>query len=449
MCNIITMYLTDNVDRRIDEHSEKYFLNWPGRSDAVRTTTTPPKGTLVPDRKKSVNFNETENMVIEGDNLEAMKLLRDTHAEKIKTVYIDPPYNTGRNFIYGDNFHGKTRQSGDTHSDASCRIHSNWLSFMYARLCVARDLLSDDGLIFISIDNNEIHNLRLIMNEIFGEDNYRNTVIVKRGTSNCQAQFKTIHRMKGGYEYVLMYSKSPDYRLPKPLKNMGEYKSGTWNGHWRNADRPTLRYSLFGITPNTGGWRWSEKRSQKAMHNYDEMISDFGAHTTQANIDKWYVRTTKKLKQEKIDLLRLSKTGKPEHFIPPGRRDLLTDIWLDVNANGSRKLKTIMPDLNFDNPKSIDLLERILDVCGTHDGIVLDFFAGSGTTAHAVLKQNEKDGGDRKFIMIQIPEKNKTMTGDDYETIYDMCRSRIAHAIRELGVSDVQGFKAFKLKQND
>ena len=377
-------------------------------------------------------------------------------------IYIDPPYNTGNDFIYKDNFHEsissyleQTGQSKDgirltTNPETSGRFHSDWVSFMYARLYVARNLLTDDGVIFVSIDDNEVHNLRLIMNEIFGEENYRNCIIIKRGTSNIQSQFSTVQKIKGGYESILFYTKNSDSKLPKPIKD-DKKKIGMWNNHWRGTDRPTLRYELFGIMPDSGTWRWSQERSLKAIQSYKQMVLELKKSKTdisQQSIDNWYIKKIKELQCEKIDLLRLSDNGKPEHFVPPNRSELLTDVWLDINSNGSRKLKSFLPEINFDHPKSIDLLKRILDIISDKNAIILDFFAGSGTTAHAVLELNKEDGGNRKFITIQIPEKTNSKK---YPTIADICKERIKRVIKKLddGKNTDLGFKVFKLAKSN
>ena len=382
-------------------------------------------------------------------------------------IYIDPPYNTGKDFIYKDNFHEsissyleQTGQSIEgvkltTNPDTSGRFHSDWISFMYARLFIARNLLSDDGMIFVSIDDNEVDNLRLIMNEIFGEENYRNSIIIKRGTSNIQSQFSTVQKIKNGYELVLLYTKNADYNLPKPIKDIEEKKKGAWNNHWRSTDRPTLRYKLFGIIPDRGTWRWSQGRSVQAIQNYEEMIQelkDQNMDICQQNVDEWYIKKIDKLQCEKIDLLRLSNNGKPEHFVPPNRSELLTDVWLDIGSNGSRKLKSLLSDINFDHPKSVNLLKRILNMNLGKNFIILDFFAGSGTTAHAVLELNKEDDGNRKFITVQIPEKNESESKNEYPTIADICKERIRRVIKNLK-SDKQdldlGFKVFKLAKSN
>ena len=452
----------------LDSNDEKYTFSWAGRSDTFKNIQAASKGTLIPDKKESVNFDETENIFIEGENLEILKLLQKSYFGKIKMIYIDPPYNTGKDFIYKDDFHDnihsyleQTGQSMDgirltTNPETSGRFHSDWISFMYARLYLARNLLVDDGVIFISIDDHEVHNLIMMMNEIFGEENYRNCIIIKRGTSNIQSQFSTVQKIKGGYESVLLYSKNPHYKIPKPLKDTTEEKIGSWNNHWRSTDRPTLRYELFGIIPETGTWRWSKQRSLNAIHNYKKLVEDLKSKKldiVQQNIDKWYIKEIEKTNVDKIDLLRLSNLKKPEHFVPPNRAELLTDVWMDIASNGSRKLKTLLPNHCFDNPKSVELLKRILKIVTSNNDIVLDFFAGSGTTSHAVMEINKEMGGSRKFITIQIPQKNDAECNDEFPTIADICKERMRRVVKKLekksSKSQDLGFKVFKLAKSN
>ena len=383
-------------------------------------------------------------MVIRGDNLEVLKILHQNYYGRIKMIYIDPPYNTKNdNFVYDDNFKisknnliEQFRLSDDVIDSLQnvyeTQSHSGWLAFMYPRLKVARDILSKDGMIFISIDDNEMASLRIICDEIFGEQNYRNTVAVKRGTSNVQSQFKTVQKLKVGYETVLVYTKNSNYRLDRPLKPLNEERGGGWNNHWRGTDRPTMRYELFGITPVKGQWRWGRKRSLSAMENYINCVADLekkNQSINNENIDLWYLEQIEQKDIERIDLLRMSDNDKPEHYIPPSASQQLTDVWMDIPANGSKKLDTIMAGA-FDNPKSIDLLHRIMSLISDDHCVVLDFFAGSGTTGDAVMQLNAKDGGKRKFILVQNDEIiDKKKNKKSYEFCMDNCLKPVISSI--------------------
>ena len=420
---------------------ERYRLDWPGKRQALYTGNMPINKTLRPCRSDSVDFDRSENLFIEGDNLDVLKLLRHTYMGKVKMIYIDPPYNTGKDFIYRDNYatsraeylrsSSQVDDAGNrlvANNESNGRFHSDWLSMMYPRLRLAQELLRDDGVIFISIDDNEQASLKRLCDEVFGEANFRNAILVKRGAKSVQAQFDTWDKLGQGSEYILFYSKNSTYRFPKIEKELENYKPGYWNNHWRGTDRPTMRYELLGIMPKHGQWRWSKQRSLSAIKNYQLMLSETQnteESIKEEDIDRWYHS-----KGERIDLLRLSSNNKPEHFIPPTDSQLLTNVWFDLTSGGSFDIKNLMPTKLFNNPKSVNLLKRIFSFTSSSD-IVLDFFSGSATTAHAVMQLNAEDGGNRKFIMVQLPEacdpKSEAYKAG-YKTIADIGRERIRRA---------------------
>jgi Adenine specific DNA methylase Mod len=400
----------------VDEREEKYGLNWYGKRRARQIALTPSTGTLRPCPEDSVNWDTTRNLMIEGDNLEALKLLQKSYAGKVKLIYIDPPYNTGGDFVYPDDFQDNIKnylmRTGQMESDgrknssnteASGRWHTDWLNMMYPRLKLARSLLSDDGMIFISIDDNEIANLRKVCDDVFGEENYRNEAVVRRGAKSVQAQFDTWDKLGSGYEFILFYSKRSDYRFPQKRRPLEETRSGSWNNHWRGTDRPTMRYKLLGITPETGQWRWSQSRSEIAVSNFNELLSTLGktqSTITQEEIDSYYMERI----DDDLDFVRLSSNGNPEHYVPPSDSVLLNDIWFDLPTSSSKEVLSLLDQKKvFDNPKQTRLVQRILDFAGS-DAIVLDFFAGSGTTGHAVMAQNANDNGVRRYVLVQLPE---------------------------------------------
>ena len=251
--------------------AEHYEFTWVGKKASIVEANKPIRKTLRPCKEESKNWDATENLYIEGDNLEVLKLLQESYLGKVKMIYIDPPYNTGNDFIYADDFMrsqeeenqqmGMYDENGDRlfkNTDTNGRFHSDWCSMMYSRLMLARNLLADDGVIFISIDDNEVTNARKLCDEIFGEANFRNEIIVRRGAKSVQAQFETWDKLGRDFEYVLLYTKCSDYRFPQQKRMLEETKSGSWNNHWRGTDRPTMRYEIFGITPSSGQWRWSK-----------------------------------------------------------------------------------------------------------------------------------------------------------------------------------------------
>jgi len=457
----------------VDVGRERYGMNWPGKADCFKTLQQPSLGTLLPCPEESVNFDTSENLIIEGDNLEALKLLQKSYLGKVKMIYIDPPYNTGNDFIYPDNYTESLQTyleytgqvDGDgrkfsTNTDTDGRFHSKWLNMMYPRLYLARNLLREDGFIFISIDSAESDNLRKICDEIFGEENFRNECVIRRGPKSVQAQFETWDRLGIAHEKVIIYSKSPKYRFPKQTRPREDVKSGTWNNHWRGTNRPTMRYELFGVVPDSGQWRWGKGRSLQAITNYKKMHLELGTKSlTQEQIDDYYLKHLES--GEDIDFLRLSNSGRPEHYVPPAENTLLNDAWFDLPISSSKEVRALFGEKKvFDNPKPTALIKRMLGF-GGKDEVVLDFFAGSGSTAQAVLDLNTEDDGNRKFILVQLPEP----TGrEDYLTIADVCKERVRRVIKKLNDEDAarepglfdenapeqdRGFRVFKLAESN
>lgn len=432
-------------DKNLSDKLERYNFTWPDKRKAIKSALTPSSGTLRPAPKESVNWDNTKNLYIEGDNLEVLKLLQKSYFGKIKMIYIDPPYNTGKEFVYPDDYAdniqnyleltGQINESGrriTTNTETSGRYHTNWLNMMYPRLKLARNLLRDDGVIFISIDDHEVSNLRKICDEIFGEENFRNQIVVRRGAKSVQAQFETWDKLGQDTEYILFYTKNSEFRFPKQYKKLGNIKTGTWNNHWRGTDRPTMRYSIFGIIPQKGQWRWSEMRSLIAIKNYEKLLSDLGESPesiTQEKIDAYYTKLP-----EKIDLLRLSKAGKPEHYVPPSDETLLNTSWYDLLVGSSNEISDLFETKVFDTSKLTSIVIRMLGFCDK-DSIILDFFSGSATTAHAVMELNKEDGGSRQFIMVQLPEP----CGEDseafkagYKNICEIGKERIRRVIKKI-----------------
>ncbi|OJA03452.1 hypothetical protein BGC33_03915, partial [Bathymodiolus thermophilus thioautotrophic gill symbiont] len=282
--------------------------------------------------------------------------------------------------------------------------------FIYPRLKLARDLLTDDGVIFISIDDNEQANLKILCDEIFGGDNFRNNIVIKRGVKSVQAQFKDIYSLNSGYELVLCYTRNTQYRFEHLTEILEENNSeGSWNNHWRGTDRKTMRYELFGVTPKKGQYRWSQKRSKDGIENYNRLLKDLKKSegtVKEQEIDEWYFKKTNENALPKIDLLRKNiSTGKAEHYIPPKDDKLLNDLWVALYASSSSRIKSLFSENMFSNPKDTRLIERLCAFCDLKSNdIAMDFFAGSGTTADAVMQLNAEDGGSRKFVLVQIDD---------------------------------------------
>lgn len=451
----------------VDGNEERYQFTWPDKKKSVLLANAPINKTLRPCREESVDFDGTENLYIEGDNLEVLKLLQETYLGKIKMIYIDPPYNTGNDFVYEDDFAENTDEylanSGQfddegnrlvQNTESNGRFHTDWLNMIYPRLKLAKDLLSDDGVIFISIDDNEVGNLRKVCDEVFGEDNFRNQIVIRRGAKSVQAQFDTWDKLGQGLEYILFYTKRSDYRFPKQMKPLDDEKCGGWNNHWRGTDRPTMRYDIFGITPERGQWRWGKDRSYMAIDNYQRMLNETGQSAesvSQLIIDTWYLK-----QNNEIDLLRLSETGKPEHYIPPTNETLLNSSWVDLLVGSSSEIGQLFSTKVFDTAKLTSIITRMLNFVND-DSIILDFFSGSATTAHAVMQLNAEDGGKRKFIMVQIPEETSEKSEAykaGYKNICEIGKERIRRAAKKIAEENPKakfdgGFRVLKLDSSN
>ena len=461
----------------VEGAKERYQFNWPDKKKSVALANAPIAKTLRLSREKSAGRDgtagsiDTENIYIEGDNLDALKLLQETYLGKVKMIYIDPPYNTGGDaFVYDDDFavSGKEfeENSGAVDADgnrlfdlrenneSNGRFHTDWLNMIYPRLRLARDLLADDGVIFISIGDEELENLRKVCDEIFGEVNFRNQITIRRGAKSLQAQFDSWDKLGQSVEYILLYTRNSEYRFPKQMKPLDEKRAGTWNNHWRGTDRPTMRYELFGYTPKQGQWRWSKERSYQAVKNYQRMLletgQEEGSFVPTEIVDQWYAE-----QGEDIDLLRLSSTGKAEHYIAPANSVVLNNSWVDLLVGSSNEINQLFENKVFETAKLTETIKRMLRFA-TKDAIILDFFSGSATTAHAVMKLNAEDGGYRKFIMVQIPESTADKSEAKkagYATICDIGEERIRRAakkIKEETNADIDyGFRVFKVDSSN
>ncbi len=427
------------LGQEVNGEKERYSFNWHGKKDAILGAQKPSKGTLRPDKDKSKNFDTTENLYIEGDNLEVLKLLQKSYSNKIKMIYIDPPYNTGNDFVYKDDFRDSVynylEQSGQvtkdkvlssTNSETNGRYHTHWLNMMYPRLKLARTLLTNDGAIFISIDDNEYTNLKKICDEIFGEKNYRNTILVRRRVKSLNLQFSdNLKSFNVGAEYILVYSKNNEFSFESlRVKKQNFNNKGKWNVFWSGADRPTMRYDILGFTPTTGQWRWSKELAEEAIKNYEVYINDFSDKMT---IDEYWKETGRVLRFIRRIENGTGKNGGVQYYVGPNETSMRTSSWLDLEV--SQISKEI--DLPFENPKNKDLIKELIKSVPLKNGYILDFFSGSATTAHATMQLNVEDGGNRKFIMVQLPEmldEKSEAYKDGYRTICDIGEERIRRA---------------------
>lgn len=385
-------------------------LNWIGKDKVLNHHLEVPFHVLerqysFDEAGKHEEDNGSENMIIHGDNLLALKSLLPKYEGKIKCIYIDPPYNTGNeNWVYNDNVNDPQIQRwlhqvvGKEGEDLS--RHDKWLCMMYPRLKLLQRLLADDGVIFISIDVFEYAHLKCIMDEIFGIANFRNCIAVRRGIKNVQAQFEEVQALSLGHEYIYLYSKNTQAKLPKLSKPLELAKAGKWDTFWRGTDRPTMRYRIFDALPTSGQWRWEENRTRKAMKNYDIYISKYA---DEISLDDFFIEHLMAT-NEKLDFVRKNENGVIQYYVPPQTGKLLSDNWMDILLSGSFA--------GFDTEKNVLLIQRIIDWIVRPGEIVLDSFAGSGTTAHAVLNMNKADGGNRKFICIEMMDYADTITAE-------------------------------------
>lgn len=425
----------------VEGPQERYRLDWPGKREALLTANAPIAKTLRPCREESVDFDTTKNLYIEGDNLDALKLLQETYLGKVKMIYIDPPYNTGNDFIYEDDFAENTdeflRRSNQkdeegnrlvANTESNGRFHSDWLSMMYPRLKLARNLLRDDGVIFISINDNELPALRRICDEIFGSENFRNSLLTKRRIKSLNSQFadEGLQSLNIGFEYILTYSKSDMFIMnPIHMKKYNPSAAGRWDVFWSNADRPTMRYDVLGFVPATGQWRYSEERAKLAVDNY---ITYKNEYENKMTLEDYWISTGKSLRFIRRIPDGKGKNGGVQHWVAPSDTALRTSIWTDIEVSQIHK-EIALP---FDNPKSKELLTELIRLVNQNESsIILDFFSGSATTAHAVMQLNAEDGGNRQFIMVQLPEpcdEKSEAYKAGYKTIAEIGKERIRRA---------------------
>jgi adenine-specific DNA-methyltransferase len=413
----------------VEGPQERYHLDWPGKRKALVTANAPINKTLRLARDESVSFDTTENLFIEGDNLDALKLLQKSYLGKVKMIYIDPPYNTGKDFIYSDKFAvGSEKwkaESGEYDDEGGClvsnpesngRYHSDWLSMIYPRLKLSRNLLRDDGVIFISIDDSEVANLNRMCNEIFGEKNYICTATRRRRKSqaNLAQNISTIH------EYVMIYSKSNICSLNKISMEVDESK-------YSNPDNdPRGPYVTMPCT-NKGGAKYS-----------------ISTPTGLSIKDEWRFKreTYDKLESDNRLVFSRGGNGKPRYklFLSAKKETgVIPNSWWDnisSNQEATIEVKKLFDgEMFFDFPKPVDLVKLILQLGSNDNDLVLDFFAGSSTTAHAIIQLNAEDGGKRKFIMVQLPEvcdENSDAFKAGYETIAEISKERIRRAGRKI-----------------
>ena len=448
----------------VEGNEERYQFTWPDKRKAILAANAPINATLRPCPEESVDFDTTQNLYIEGDNLDVLKCLKETYLHKVKMIYIDPPYNTGNDFVYEDDFaesaseylanSGQFDEQGNrlvTNTESNGRFHTDWLNMIYPRLKVARDLLTEDGVIFISIDDNEAKNLKNITDEVFGERNFLAQVVWERAFSpiNLMKHFSPSH------DYVLCYAKNIDSAVCHGIGRSNEANGRYSNpdndprGVWSSSDisvGPAVQENIYPITTPSGrvveppaGRSWSLSRKAFRERLEDNRI--------------WFGPNGDNTPRIKRFLSELRKTG-----ITP------MTIWkhteVDHSQGATQKLAKLFDGKKyFDYPKPVSLIERCLQLYSDKDSLILDFFSGSATTAHAVMQLNAEDGGNRKFIMVQLPEltdEKSEAYKAGYKNICEIGKERIRRAgakIKEENPEKAQnldtGFRVLKLDSSN
>ncbi len=462
------------IDPKSVNETERYEFRWFGKSNAKREAFTPTDATLVYDEARSVNPVKSENIIIEGENLAVLKLLSNSYREQVKCIYIDPPYNTGKDFVYSDSWKqdkaeywedAEITENGfkiDSNAETDGRFHSNWLNMMYSRLLIARQLLKEDGVIFISIDDNEVHHLRKLCDEVFGEENFEAQIVwqKKYGPANDAQGFSCTH------ENIICYSKNNEFwtaqLFPRNEKQLKAFKNldNDPRGRWRASDLSARTYSEkcdypitipsgdIVIPPPSRSWIFSEKK-------YKELVDDNRI---------WFgVKGNARPMQKK--------------FLSDVKEGITPQTWWDREFAGDNKtaryeIKNIFPENIFDTPKPSTLIKRFLQISNSKDdAVILDFFAGSGTTGQAITELNQEDGGNRKYILVQLPEQTDQKSEAykaGYKKISDITIERNKRVIEKIIKEKKEatpdlfnkkeseqehtkglGFKVFKLKKSN
>ena len=453
----------------VDEREEKFGLNWHGKRQARQFALTPSTGTLRPAPEESVDWDTTQNLMIEGDNLEVLKLLQKSYAGKVKLIYIDPPYNTGKDFVYPDNYRdnirnylgltGQTDEGGrkiTSNTEASGRFHTDWLNMMYPRLKLARNLLREDGVIFVSIDDGEVANLRRLLDEVFGEENFVANVLwqKKYAVANDDPGIGVMH------DHILVYRRSDPFArglLPRTEEQnarysnpdndpRGEWASDNYVSNKSKEERPTLWYSIK--HPKTGEDIWPDEH---AVWRYSKE-----KHLDIESESRLYWGPNQSYRKPRL-----------KRYLNEVQDGIVPPTWWTFgdcghNDEAQKETAALVGQKVFTTPKPLRLIDRMLTIAGDRDALVMDFFAGSGTTGQAVINRNAVDTGSRRYILVQLPEPLDAESNDQrvaaafcdtlgkQRNIAELTKERLRRAaakIREENpdcVGDL-GFRVFKL----
>jgi adenine-specific DNA-methyltransferase len=456
----------------VDEREEKYGLNWHGKRRARQLALTPSTGTLRPCPDDSVAWDHTQNLMIEGDNLEVLKLLQKSYAGKVKLIYIDPPYNTGKDFVYPDDFQDNMRnylqltgqvEGGrriSTNTETSGRFHTDWLNMMYPRLKLARTLLRDDAVIFISIDDAESDNLRQLCDDVFGEENFLATFVRRRRMATGMRDTP----ISPDHEYVVSYAKDLDsVRLFGFARQASDFPFEDHRGHFRSTDltigmtkdmRPNQFYAIKNPRTDSEYWPPEERVWRFEPSTMRKQIEDDNIIWPDDNPNG---RMSRPRFKTRFDDGNGTKTNPVSTWIEQKDRpndeesDEVISLTAGLNQEGTKELRDLLGEQLLEYPKPVSLIRGLAAVASKEDDIVLDFFAGSGTTGHAVWDLNKRDGGRRRFVLVQLQER----TGrTDYPSIADIAKERLRRAAKRIKEENPMfagdlGFRVFKLDSSN
>lgn len=459
-------------DEIVEGSKERYQLTWPGKREAIVAANTPIDKTLRPVKEGSLNWGTTGNLYMEGDNLEILKLLQESYLEKIKCIYIDPPYNTGNDFIYKDNFvqdrdeyleeSGQVDEEGNRlflNTEYNGRYHSDWLTMMYPRLKLARNLLSVDGVIFISIDDNEVHNLKKVCDEVFGEKNFVTIIAINRTSEIATNNIISKH------EYIIVFCKNTDEFRVEGIKKYTISRGTVGNA---NQTMPVIEFpkGLRCLDIHNGVYETTRKieGSNENIENFTSIVVKDGrlyepiklkARWRSSNDMRNFFKNNCRPTPAKISGIIEEIYFKGDRFMPQIKKstyEKIPSLYLE-NKRGSNDLNKLSMNNLIEYPKSVSLISKIISYINLRDNdIILDFFSGSATTAHAVMELNAEDGGNRKYIMVQLPEltdEKSEAYKAGYKNISEIGKERICRAgkkIKEETGADIDyGFRVYKV----
>lgn len=480
----------------VDERDEKYGLNWHGKRKARQLALTPSTGTLRPCPDESVDWDTTQNLMIEGDNLEVLKLLQKSYAGKVKLIYIDPPYNTGKDFVYPDDFRdniknyleltgqveGGSKISSNT--EASGRFHTDWLNMLYPRLRLAKNLLHADGLLMASVDDEEFHHLRLLLNDVFGEENFVGTMIWEGGRKN------DARRLSIGHDYILIYARNEANLREKDVR-WKERKSGLeevykkaeelreqFGPDWKSASKAlqswfsqlpegsaAKAHAHYKMVDERGVWYGDNISSPNYREN---LVFDWKGYKPPENGWRYNREAMERLDKDGLLIYPENKDARIQYkrYLHQTEEWAPASVFYQDRRAASKALLSLMGSEVFDFPKDIDVLSRLMAAVGQPNDLVLDFFAGSGATGHAVMKQNQLDGGTRRFVLVQLPEPLRSENKDQKAAaaycdeigrqrfLSELTKERLRRAAIKIkdehkGVVIDLGFKVFKLDSSN